>query len=129
MRASDRPAAGSFDGDRDDLAGRLARLPDGHPSSPRDPAGEPGPDDVAPEDAAAEDLGPADQDAGAELDEPGPEDDEPSAGTGGDLPRPPAGGPGLRPLGGGGAGDPYRPWFADGGPGEPWFAAEPRRDD
>jgi hypothetical protein len=128
MRASDRPAAGSFDRDRDDLAGRLSRLPDGHPSSPRDLAGEPGPEDVAPEDSEPEDLGPADPAADAELYEPGPEGDEPSAETGGDLPRSAAGRPGLRPLSGGGPREPYRPWFADGGPGEPWFAAEPGRD-
>jgi hypothetical protein len=123
MRASDRPGAGSFDGDRGDLAGRLARLPDAHPSSPRDPAGEPGPDDVAAEDAGPDELGPE-----ADLEEPGPDGEEESGEPGTEVPGPSVSRPGLRAAGGAGPRDPYRPWFADGGPGQPWFAADPGRD-
>jgi hypothetical protein len=119
MRAADRPGAGSSDGDRDDLAGRLSRLPDAHPSSPRDQAGELEPDDVAGEDAAPDELEPAGDPA-----EPGPDDKEPPA-----EPGPDGSGPSVsRPGGGSGPRDRYRPWFADGGPGQPWFAADSGRD-
>ena len=123
MRAADRPEAGSFDGDRDDLAGRLSRLPDAHPSSPRDPAGEPERDDLA-----AEDAGLDEPESDADPEEPGPDGEEQSGEPGPDGPGSSAGRPGLRAVGGAGPRDPYRPWFADGGPGQPWFAADQGRD-
>ena len=121
MRSPDRPEAGAFDPGgsgpgRDNLAERLSRLPDSHPSSPR---------------AEQEGRGPDDQGSDADLEDPGPDDAGPPGPDPDDEPGldvPPASGtrPAFRPAGGGGgARDAYRPWFADGGPADPWFAADP----
>jgi hypothetical protein len=130
MRQPDRPEPGTFTGNREDLADRLARLPDRHPSSPAR-SGEVSSREASPPD---DPFDPSDE-AGAQP-EPGAEAaEEPGqdqTGTGPDRggpggPRPGgshAGGGGIDGGGGNGSG-PYRPWFADGGPGEPWFAADP----
>lgn len=123
MRSPDRPEAGAFDTGsgpgRDNLAERLSRLPDNHPSSPR---------------AGQEGLGPDGPDA--DLEDPGPDEDGPTGPDPDDAPGPddepgPDGPPATgtrsasRPATtGGGPRDPFRPWFADGGPAEPWFAAD-----
>lgn len=129
MRLPDRPEAGPIDAGasargRDNLDERLSRLPDGHPSSPRSAH-----EDLGPDGSQADDLD-LDQD-GAEPPEPDtgePGTGEPGTeepGTGGDagpqVPTAPA--PRLT-AGRARAGEAYRPWFADGGPADPWFAAD-----
>ena len=74
MRLPDRPEAGPIDAGasgegRDKLAERLARLPDGHPSSPRSE-----PQDLRPDAAQADDL---------DLDQDGAEPPGPDAADGG----------------------------------------------
>jgi hypothetical protein len=113
LPASDRPGDGPASPSRDNLAERQVRLPDGHPSSP---AAERWPD-----------VDPDYAETGAEPDEPesGAEDPAGELGRerGESRPRP---GPDLGAVAGAAtAREPYRPWFADGGPAEPWFAAEP----
>jgi len=117
MRLPDRPEPGSFRTDQDNLAGRLSRLPDGHPSSPRAEWRERGPDELEPPDAAQEP-----DDPGAEP--PGPADDLDPVPRERGVPLPRSG---SRPTGDAAraAREPYRPWFTDGGPAEPWFAAGP----
>jgi hypothetical protein len=136
-------AGAGHDGRNADLAGRLARLPDGHPSAefdaddpwdeaddPWDEADDPwdeadDPWDEADDGADYLDLGQdGDRDHSAEdHDEAG----EPAAsarrpqrsgehGPGGHPPWSGLGGP-MRPR------SPYRPWFAADGIGDPWFAA------
>jgi hypothetical protein len=150
MRSADRPEAArlrsdaSSAGERRALAARLLRLPDAHPSSPRDEAAPESQPEAAdqepwwPEDQAAEaedladpqeqeqedqDLA-ADADDSADPDDPGSPPDQPGL----DRPGTPEAGRRAvgRPSGGGargsGSGEPYRPWFADGdGGGDPWF--------
>lgn len=120
MRLPDRPEAGAFDTGasgpgRDDLAERLSRLPDNHPSGLRDEPEGRGPDEPGP-DADLEDTGP---------DEDGPPGPDPDDEPGPDGPAATGARPAFGPAGAAGGQDPYRPWFAGGGPAEPWFAAEP----
>jgi hypothetical protein len=127
------------------LAARLLRLPDAHPSSPRDEAAASEPQPVAadkepwwPDDQAAdaEDLADpqeqedqdyaGDADGLGDPDDPGGTTDQP----GFDRPGPPESGRAVgRPPAGGargrGSGEAYRPWFADGdGGGDPWFTGD-----
>jgi hypothetical protein len=139
--------------ERDDLAERLLRLPRDHPSAPtagrgprpaeasdepdewwagvqvrpgKDGRERAGADADGAENAGAE-PGELDEDAaGSEAD--AGEDERSDAGGGGQPERAPghhSGRGGAGELAGGGSRDPYRPWFATGGPGEPWFAAGP----
>jgi hypothetical protein len=139
--------------ERDDLAERQLRLPRDHPSAPtagRGPrpaegADEPdewwagaeikpgtdgreraGADAGRPEDAGSEPSELDEDAAGNEAD--AGEDERTEAGGGGEPARAPGhhfGHGGAGELHAGGGRDPYRPWFATGGPGEPWFAAGP----
>ena len=148
MRSADRPGAGDMDDEatlpweRDGLAERLLRLPPGHPSASHEPdewwAGTPvkpgndgreraAADADVPEDARSE---PADfdQDAADTKDDAGDGEETDPGGGGGQQARTSAhdsGRPRAGELGGGAGRDPYRPWFATGGPAEPWFALGP----
>jgi hypothetical protein len=130
MRQPDRPEPGTFTANHDNLAERLARLPDRHPSSPArdreagrpDETGYPA-DQTEGEAETGEPATPEDTET-ADAEEPGQDESGDSGLAGGRT-------AGLRPVAGGspdrggkGGQGPYRPWFADGGPGEPWFAAD-----
>jgi hypothetical protein len=150
MRSADRPeparlrSDASLAGERRLLAARLLRLPDAHPSSPRDeavPESQPEAADEEPwwpEDQAAEagDLADPqeeqDQDYAGDADDPGDPDDPGSTTDQPGFDRPGAPESGRRAVGrpsaggargsGSGSGEPYRPWFTDGdGGGDPWF--------
>jgi hypothetical protein len=106
-------------GEWEELRRRLERLPEGHPSRPDDARGA----------ATAEDPG---DEGGAppgrpEPVDPGGKETDPERRTRGrgaaDGGHPRAAGPGN--LGAPGDREPYRPWFTEGEPPEPWFAAEP----
>jgi hypothetical protein len=133
--AADAAASGLRRAQWEQLRQRLERLPAGHPSSPDDdgPQDE-GPDDDGPLAEGLDDDGPPDGARGTaqapeghDRDQDRP--DEPGRGEGSARPGRPAGpsrpgGGDIRPAGAGGRGDQYRPWFASGEPGEPWFAAD-----
>jgi hypothetical protein len=156
MRSADRPEAArhrsdaASAGERRVLAARLMRLPDAHPSSPREEADAP---ESRPEAADKEPWWPEDQAAEAEdladsqqQEDQEDQEDQDYAGDAGDSGDPdgpggPADQPGFdrpgtpdsgqravgRPSAGGarGSGEPYRPWFADGdGGGDPWFTGD-----
>jgi hypothetical protein len=107
-------------GEWEELRRRLERLPDGHPSRPDDVAGT-----TAAEELADDEGGPpgrpepVDPGDGGQA-EPQRLTRDRGAADGGHA-RP----GGLGDLGGRGEREPYRPWFTEGEPPEPWFAAEP----
>jgi hypothetical protein len=134
MRWSDRPAdpapreqdgRGGRDAGADRLARRLDGLPAAHPSSS-------GYDLAAAQDAdGAAAWVEADELAGDDPEEHEAAGDAEQEAAGGQGRRPepgPAGWSGRYPAGrivARAAGEPYRPWFTDGGPAEPWFTADP----
>jgi hypothetical protein len=127
MRQSDRPEPGPFTARDGNLAERLARLPDRHPSSPaRDRADESGyPADRAEALAEAEaEVEPGDDAEPADAEEPGQDEAAETGPDGGRAARPHPAAGGSPDRGGRGGQGPYRPWFAGGGPAEPWFAAD-----
>ena len=144
---ADGGGAAASRGEWDDLRRRLERLPPGHPSRPGD-EGEIRAQDGLPGQSQADDEGEAQADDGrpdrSQADDEGEdqaEDRQADQGRPGERaspawrgvrddeagrPREPGGhrerdaGP-LLP----GRREPYRPWFTEGEPPEPWFAAEP----
>jgi hypothetical protein len=131
MRLSDRPwaetnahgaenlrAGWDHQSRPDDLAGRLTRLPPGHPSA--DPAGAPD-DDLGPEPVDPDELDPDELDP----DELDPDDLGPEGpGPDGDIRPGRSGHPQVWRELGESARSPYRPWFGAGGATDPWFAAD-----
>jgi len=116
--------------DADDLAGRLTRLPAGHPSA--DPAlAEPGVDDLGLDDVEPGDSEPLNEDADDldyvdDLDptDISPEDPDDGATAGDRRPRQ-TGDFAAWGEPGGPARSPYRPWFGADGARDPWFAPDP----
>jgi hypothetical protein len=107
-------------GEWEELRRRLERLPEGHPSRPDDAAGTAAIEEQA--DESGDLPGPPEPVAPGDGEDAEPHRRARGRGAADSGHARPGG---LGDLGGRGEREPYRPWFTDGEPPDPWFAGEP----